>query len=148
MSITIEIEGLDDVARMIKQIGAKAEAEVAKAVTTTALEVNTNVKKLIQRGPKTGRVYERGSGRNLSATHQASAPGEAPATDTGALVSSVYFQQDDKLSATVGSRLAYAYYLEFGTARMAARPSWLPATEAAAPKLAKRITDGLARAVQ
>lgn len=143
MTITIEVDGLQAVNEALRKYGKEAEAGLSKAVTATALEINTDVKKRIQRGPKTGRVYTRGE-----IEHQASAPGEAPATDTGTLASSVYFERETKLSATIGSRLAYAYYLEFGTARIAMRPSWVPATEAAKPKLRARIEKALTEAAK
>lgn len=143
MTITIEVDGLQDVNAALRKYGRDAEAGLSKAVTATALEINTDVKKRIQRGPKTGRIYTRGE-----IEHQASAPGEAPATDTGVLASSLYFEQSTKLSATIGSRLAYAYYLEFGTARIAPRPSWVPATEAAKPKLRARVEKALTEAAK
>jgi phage gpG-like protein len=142
-NITIEIEGLEQVQAEMRRIGKEAADGVAKAVTATALEINTGVKKLIQRGPKTGRTYTR---RGIE--HTASAPGEAPATDTGTLASSVYFEQSDKLTATIGSRLAYAYYLEFGTTRIAARPAWVPETELGQKKLQERVTASLKRATK
>jgi HK97 gp10 family phage protein len=141
--IELQIEGLDRVKAEIKRIGKEAEQGVANAVKATALEVISDVKKRIQRGPKTGRTYTRGN-----ITHTASAPGQAPATDTGVLASSVYFTQSSKLSAVVGSRLAYASYLEFGTTRIKPRPSWTPAVEAAAPKLQKRIEDAIRKAAK
>jgi len=147
-AITIDVQGVQGVQAALAAFGAKAEAGIAKAITATALDINTDVKKRIQRGPKTGVVYRRGGGQNLSSEHQASAPGEAPATDTGTLVSSVYFEQSSKLSATVGSRLAYSAYLEFGTMHILPRPSWVPATEAATPKLITRIEAALRKAAQ
>jgi len=141
--IELQIEGLDRVKAEIKRIGKEAEQGVANAVKATALEVISDVKKRIQRGPKSGRTYTRG---NVS--HTASAPGQAPATDTGALASSAYFTQSSKLSATIGSRLAYSAYLEFGTVRIKPRPSWTPAVEAAAPKLQKRIETAIRKAAK
>lgn len=128
---------------MIRKIGADAEKAVEKAIAATGLEIITGVKKRIQRGPKTGKTYTRG---NIA--HVASAPGEAPATDTGTLASSPYFEQNGKLSVTVGSRLAYAAYLEFGTTKIAPRPSWTPETELARPKMKSRIEKALAQVVK
>jgi len=141
--IELQIEGLDWVKAEIKRIGKEAEQGVANAVKATALEVISDVKKRIQRKPKSGRTYTRG---NVS--HTASAPGQAPATNTGALASSAYFTQSSKLSAVVGSRLAYSAYLEFGTVRIKPRPSWTPAVEAAAPKLQKRIETAIKKAAK
>lgn len=137
-SITLQIENMDAVRAAIRKYGKDAEREIGNAVKAVALAVNGDVKKAIQRGPKTGIIYTRGS-----IEHQASAPGEAPATDTGTLVSSIYYEQDNPLEATVGSRLAYAYALEFGTLRMEPRPSWIPATEANRPNLEKFIETAL-----
>jgi len=142
----LEITGTQDVAEALRKYGARAEAEIAKAVINTAFAVDFDIKQRIQRGPKTGRVYKRGRGRNLSATHQASAPGESPATDTGVLVNSIAFKQVSKLTAEVESRLAYATYLEFGTRSIAARPAWLPAIEKMRPEFAKRVADAIRKA--
>ena len=148
--ITMEIEGLEQVKAEIRRIGKKAEDGVSRAVKATGLEVISDVKKRIQRGPKSGRTYTR---RGID--HRSSAPGQAPATDTGVLASSVYFTQSSKYEATVGSRLAYSYYLEFGTVKLnfaggvgGPRPSWTPAVEAASPKLQKRIEDAIRKAAQ
>jgi HK97 gp10 family phage protein len=85
-------------------------------------------------------VYLRGS-----VSHRASAAGEAPATDTGTLASSISYRQIDAITAEVESRLPYATFLEFGTVNMDARPSWTPAVEAAAPNLQRRVTEALGR---
>jgi hypothetical protein len=133
MTITIQVDGLDGLQKMLGRIPAETEKRLGKLINATGLNITTDVKRRIQRGAKTGRVYRRGN-----VTHRASSPGEAPATDTGTLVSSVYFETG-KLSATLGSRLAYAYWLEFGTQRMAARPAWVPAVEAAREKFAADV---------
>ena len=138
--VTVEIEGVGQVNAFLRKYGKEAEDALGKDVVATALEINTAVKKRIQRGAKTGRVYVRGN-----VTHQASAPGESPATDTGTLASSVYFEQNTKLSSTIGSRLAYAYYLEYSTTRIAARPAWVPETEIGQKKLNARVEKTMKR---
>jgi phage gpG-like protein len=162
VSITLKVEGISQLQATFARLMNGVEDNVAKAVTATALEINTDVKKRIQRGPKTGRVYTDifrmiggrpvpmgpRAGNNLSARHQASAPGEAPATDTGKLASSLYFQQASKMEATIGSRLAYAYYLEYGTTRIRPRPAWLPATELGQKKLNERVRRAIDNAIR
>jgi hypothetical protein len=131
----------------LAQYGAKAEAEIAKAVTAAALTIQGDIKRAIQGPPKTGRIYKRGKlGRN----HQASAPGEAPATDTGALVNSIAYKQETKLSAIVSSRLPYAYWLEseYGTRNMKPRPAWRPAVEKNTPLFQKLVEAAIRRAAQ
>jgi hypothetical protein len=166
--ITMRVQNLDAVNQALRQYGAKAEQAIGQAIQATGLEVLTDIKKRIQNGPKTGVTYYRVPGEdglmriyagnpdaygpskivavfklsgkaNLSPTHRASAPGEAPATDTGMLASSVTFKKISTLGVTIESRLPYATWLEFGTQRMAARPAWTPAAEQAAPKLQQRV---------
>jgi len=70
--------------------------------------------------------------------HQASAPGEAPAADTGYLHSNIIWNVDsDSLGGSVESRAEYSEFLEFGTSKMAARPFLQPAAEENRPKLTK-----------
>ena len=142
--IQISAQNMDAVQAALRKYGAEAEKRIARDVTATGLSVLNDIKKRIQRPPKSGIVYKRGPGQNLSPTHQASREGEAPATDTGRLVSSIQFEQKTKLSAQVYSNLAYAYYLEFGTLngdekRMGKRPAWRPAADAGQELLVKRI---------
>lgn len=144
MTIRIEIAGMEELRRAFSNLDEVFDAAVADAVEDTVYEIDGEVKRRIARGPATGRVYEKYNPRR---THQASAPGEAPITDTGRLVSSVYVDPG-RLSATVGSRLAYAAYLEYGTRRMGARPVWRPVAEKEAKEFRKRIIENLKRAAR
>lgn len=64
-------------------------------------------------GQKSGRFY---------GAHQASAPGEAPAVDTGDLRNSIGVSQRQKCEAFVTASAEHAPYLEFGTRFMSSRP--------------------------
>ena len=78
-------------------------------------------------GAKTGRAYKKGS-----VTRIASAPGEAPANQTGALVGSLSARVESQGTVTTGIASAsteYAAMLEFGTQKMAARPYMQPALD-------------------
>lgn len=143
--ISMKVENTDAVMQALRQYGAKAEVELSRAVNATALTVMTDIKKAIQSPPKTGTIYMRRGKK-----HQASAPGEAPATDTGTLVSSITYKQETPLTATVSSRLDYAYYLEFGvrSTNLEMRPSWVPAVERNTPLFNKLINAALRRAAQ
>ena len=144
MSVAIQVNGLNEVRGAIARFGDEVAAQVAKAMDATALETLTDVRRAIQGPPKTGREYPRR--KNGDNVHRASAPGQAPATDTGALVSSTYFTRVDSLTAAIGSRLEYAFYLEFGTMRMEARPSWVTAAKKNVPRLEKRLEKIIAQA--
>ena len=140
---TITVTGTKELQAALKDLGEDFAAEVSKAVNATAFDLQKDVQKRINRGPKTGRTYTR---RGI--THQASAPGQAPATDTGALVRSITLNRISDQTVTVGSKLAYASYLEFGTRNIARRPAWVPAALQAEGKFRKRIEDALARAAR
>ena len=100
-------------------------------VLTAGTYVRNEAIKSIATGPKTGRIYKKGS-----VFHTASAAGEAPATDTGFLINNIALVVDgDKYGASVESRADYSEALEFGTRNMAARPFLQPALESARPKV-------------
>ena len=82
--------------------------------------------KSIQTGSKSGVMYQMYNPRR---EHRASAPGEAPASDTGNLVSKIIVKQKSKDITSVESNADYSAYLEYGTSKMEARPFMLPAFE-------------------
>jgi HK97 gp10 family phage protein len=85
---------------------------------------------MLLRQPKHGRFYRVSK---TGAKHRASAPGEAPAARSGAAGLSGGFQKEfetpteTSMESIVGDSLPYSEFLEFGTSKMAARPSWIPA---------------------
>ena len=140
MTIRIEIAGMEELRRAFSNLYEVFDAAVADAVEDTVYEIDGEVKRRIARGPATGRVYEKYNPRR---THTASAPGQPPMTDTGRLVNSIEFDKIGDLTATVGSKLAYAAYLEYGTSRIAARPFFRPAIEEIRPKYMARLEKAL-----
>lgn len=120
----------------IPELKAKFPNLVQEIIDKTALDVQRFAIELMQM-PKSGRTYKRGS-----KSHQASAPGEAPAIDTGNLVNSIEVKHPKKLLATVGpSDVEYAAVLEFGSedGKIAARPFMSPAAEKARPKFIQAL---------
>lgn len=99
------------------------------ALYNGGLQIEDIYKRAITAGSKTGKVYHR-----RSVSHTASAPGEAPANDTAALVRSVHTDRSaDNTVVTVSVDANYAAPLEFGTSKMAARPDFVPALRQATP---------------
>jgi hypothetical protein len=141
--VSIDMQGGDQLIAALKKLGADGEREIARVVTATAIEVRGGIVKKYQRGPKTGRIYERGN-----IIHQASAPGEAPATDTGRLASGTEYRSTGRFSAEVRNSVAYGPLLEFGTRNIAARPAWRPAVEEARAKYIKRLEDALRKVMR
>ena len=139
-SVTIKVDGRTTLAKALKKLGADAQKDFERLVTKTALDIRRDVIKRYKSGPKTGAITMRGKRE-----HQASAPGEAPAVDRGTLLSSLYFEQPTPKSATIGTRLAYGFYLEFGAKYIEKRPAWLPAAEASRPKFTKALEEIIRR---
>ena len=140
--VKVEIKGLKEVQDAIRAYKGDISKQLGLIVNAAALEAVSDVRRAIQGPPKTGREYPRGRDK----IHRASAPGQAPATDTGTLVSSIYNEDRGRNAKAIGSRLPYAFYLEFGTFKMDARPSWIPAVERAIPKMLKRVELAIAKA--
>lgn len=111
----------------IPQITGLLKQRASRLVRTTALNIEASIK-VSMSGPKSGRTYKR-----RKKTHTASAPGEAPAIDTGALFDSLNTEMTGELSAVVGTNMEYAEALEFGSHKMAPRPFLGPAFEEAEP---------------
>lgn len=106
------------------------------------LAMLSTAKQKIQKGPASGRVYQKYNPRRI---HQASAEGEAPATDTGALVNSGFQELDEgALEVHVGFAKLYAIFLEFGTRMIGKRPFMLPTVE----EWRKKITGIIGKAIR
>lgn len=121
--------------------------EVLQAVAQAAFRgvvrgtesVKTRMVERIQQPPKTGRIYKRNT-----VEHQASAPGESPASDTGRLAQSVTTSYDpSRIAGYVNVSTEYAAALEFGTPRIAPRPY----ARVSLAEKAKEIQDDIAREI-
>ena len=96
-----------------RQCREKIDSDTKKAVNSCALKVERDIKaNMTPDGP--------------------SAPGEAPAVDTGRLRASITHRvemESGEVVGYVGTNVEYAPYLEFGTTRMKPRPFMVPAIE-------------------
>lgn len=143
--VGIQLKGSEALRKQLAAMSSEVRAEVGKAVIGTALELQGDIKRSIQRGPASGRVYQKYNPRR---THQASAPGQAPMSDTGRLANSIFFDKAGELTAVVGSSIVYALHLEYGSTRMGARPFFRPAVERMRPKFQTRLEAAVRRATQ
>lgn len=109
------------------RIAKRLPEAVGRIVRRTAHDVRLYAI-MAMAGIKSGRVYRRGK----RVHHVASAPGEAPAVDTGKLRGSVFVERQSQTSAIVGVGAEYGAYLESGTRRIAPRPFMRPSAEKAA----------------
>ena len=115
----------------LKSIAHEQQRRMNKAAHTLAIEVKQSFQK--------------------ATLHKPSEPGETPAIQTGTLRRSIiadilkdggeYIGLVGPMATVGGKSLKYAYWLEFGTPRMRARPYLRPAVE----KLKREIYNILAR---
>lgn len=109
----------------IRAVGlAVLEKEVARRAQRMRNDIVQELSK-----PGTGRIYATGYKTAPHDTHQASAPGDPPAVDTGRLRQSIVALKIEPGRWRVGTNLEYALYLEFGTRRIAPRPFMRPAAD-------------------
>jgi len=128
-TIGIKLEGMAQLVAQLKALGANADDVVVEAITDIVTDTHAYAVQGMAAGGG-GRVYEKYNPRR---THQASAPGAYPATDTGRLASSVrmILPTASAIVGEVGTAVKYGAWLEFGTSSMAARPWLLPSFERA-----------------
>jgi len=152
MDFSFKIDGLDRIEKASGRVQQEIHKELQKGLYASGLKVEKEAKQSILSGQKSGRIYTR-----RTVTHRASAPGEAPASDTGRLVNSIttYVNRISKLEALVVAGrgvVKYARMLEFGTAKMSARPFMFPAFEKSRSwiqeRLNKAVRDGVIKATR
>lgn len=102
-------QGVASLRRVVQQV----RSAPVSLLQAAGVELVGQIKQELSQ-PGTGRIYRRGA-----ITHQASAPGEPPAPDTGQLRNSIQMavlESDDGTAVLrVGTGLEYAAALEFGT---------------------------------
>jgi len=123
MTVKINIDGEKKLQAKLARMGRGSDDFLQDIIKIIALKIEGDAKIKIQTGGRTGLFYKRGT-----ITHQASAPGEPPKTDTGQLVRNITAKVS-RLLATIGSRESapYGKWLEFGTGNILPRP-WLRPT--------------------
>ena len=127
-----------EMARNLAAFGTKTEQRARKQLKEPAQVLLEEVRSQLNR-PGSGRVY--GRGRLGSKLHQASAPGEPPAPDTGKLRDSAHVEQDgETLRVMVDGENAAG--LEFGSraGKLAPRPFMRAALAAARARMTARFT--------
>lgn len=148
-TLRMEVKGLKELIDGLLAIDQHFAAELSDVVNATGLELRGDIIKRYQRGPASGRTYQKHKPRR---THQASAPNEAPMTDTGRLQGGTLFDKTGPASVKVFNVIEYAAALEYGSTisrgRIAPRPAWRPAIEKMRPLFEKRVNRAIAEAVR
>lgn len=126
-SINMDMSGFKELMKQMKGLGFQMDVILSDVVEELALETHNIAVTKIQSPPKTGRVYQKYNPRR---THQASAPGQYPAADTGSFGNSVKMELNT-LDARVGTGDDRGPWFEFGTSKMKPRPWLLPSFDEA-----------------
>lgn len=125
---------LDD---LFRRLPSAMKATVEQTLEAGGQLIANDMRKSIARGTKSGRIYTQYFRTSPTGgvfpigqrpPHQASAPGEAPASDTGKLVGSIV-ASNKGAHVIIEARSAYARMLEYGTRKIAPRPFFMPAIE-------------------
>lgn len=114
-----EVTRVEDAIAAVDRVLAGAEDGGRQALDRLAVLITNRVKRLLSE-PGRGRWYTR-----RGVPHRASAPGQPPAVDTGRLRQSYTLQSGEDRRGPfvdIGTNIAYAPWLEFGTRKLAPRP--------------------------
>lgn len=112
MKLYMDIQGLEGAMQDLADLEFEMPAAIARTANFVVQSTVLRTKARIRQGGRSGRIYDTASG-----THQASAPGEAPANLSGRLAASYTFTKmtsRDGSVATAGSPLKKAKTLELG----------------------------------
>lgn len=133
--MTFKFSGVEDATKALEKVKEDLEKDMKEVLLGGGQLIRGEAVRSIQQGSKSGKTYKK---YNPTRTHKASAPGEAPASDTGFLVSNIRVKEQKDV-VVVSSEASYSKFLEFGTSKMLARPFLFPAFEKSKPKIAEVI---------
>ena len=133
--MTFKFSGIQDATKALEKVKEDLENNMQEILLGGGQLIRGEAIRSIQSGAKSGKTYKR---YNPTRTHKASAPGEAPASDTGFLVSNIRVKEEKDV-VQVRSEASYSKFLEYGTSKMLARPFLFPAFEKSKPKIAEVI---------
>ena len=133
--MSVEYNHIPDIMKIIVN-------EISEAVQAIPALIENDIKANMMK-PHGGRMYKR-----RSVTHQASAPGEAPAVDGSTLINSFQKKSPDAMHSEIYSEEEYSLALELGRpeVNLEPRPYMVPAAKVAwketvksMQKMARRI---------
>ena len=126
---------------IVVEVSSRFPAIMAKMIVAIDRVIERNAYTILARsqlkmatGPKTGRIYKYGN-----VLHQASAPGEAPAVDTGNLLNSGFVKRLGVADFGIGFSAEYAGILE----EYKDRPFLYPSLEEQEPLLLHDVAEAM-----
>jgi len=136
--LKIELEGIKEFNDWITAQAKGDKKKLNQNLAKAAEDTQGKAVKSISSGARSGAIYKRGS-----ISHQASAAGQLPKSDTGTLVKNITVEKVSD-GYTVGSRkdAPHGFWLEFGTSNMSPRPWLQPAFDYVVAKFKKDFGNG------
>ena len=145
MDIKFKVSNLKKVLSQLDKLEKDMEIPFQQIVKGGGQLIRAEAIKSIQTGAKSGVVYQMYNPRR---EHRASAPGQAPASDTGNLVSKIIVKQKGQDVTSVESNANYSAYLEYGTSKMQPRPFMLPAFEKSKKPIINAVINRITQKIQ
>ena len=145
MDIKFKVSNLKKVLSQLDKLEKDMEIPFQEIVKGGGQLIRTEAIKSIQTGAKSGVIYQMYNPRR---EHRASAPGQAPASDTGNLVSKIIVKQKGQDVTSVESNANYSAYLEYGTSKMQPRPFMLPAFEKSKKPIINAVINRITQKIQ
>jgi len=145
MDIKINVKNLKKVMSQLGRLNKDLEQPFQEVVKGGGQLIRAEAVKSIQSGAKSGIVYEKYNPRR---SHRASAPGQAPASDTGNLVSKIRVKQKNPNTTIVESGADYSAFLEYGTSKMQLRPFLFPAFVKSKEKITQAVFKRVVTAIE
>ena len=145
MQVEVKVNNIKKVLQQLEKLDKDLEPEFREVIKGGAQEIRGEAVKSIQTGSKSGILYQKYNPRR---EHRASAPGEAPASDTGNLVSKIIVRQKDEDHVFVESNAHYSAFLEYGTSKMQPRPFLFPAFEKSRKPIVEATFKKVVRVIQ
>ena len=145
MDIKFKVSNLKKVLSQLDKLEKDMEIPFQEIVKGGGQLIRAEAIKSIQTGAKSGVMYQMYNPRR---EHRASAPGQAPASDTGNLVSKIRVKQKNPNTTQVESGADYSAFLEHGTSKMLPRPFLFPAFEKSKEKIKQAVFNRVTTAIE
>ena len=146
MSVSIKAYNDERAKKRLNDLTDNIVNAINRSLAKDIVLMDADVKKSIQQGTRSGRVYKRRSVR-----HRASAAGEFPKTDTGQLVSGFNFKLPKRkrrlLTAELENKTKHAKYLEFKPSSQGGRPFMRPTANKWRPIIKKNLDNAVKREI-
>lgn len=130
-----------------KALSDNAKKKAMPRMNLAVANIHSKIVQSIQGGSRSGREYKRGS-----ITHQASAGGEPPKSDTGNLAGKIFFGkatlEGNTFTGEIVARAKYAKMLEEGTRHIEPRPYMHPAFMDSKDDIKKQMILGMRDAIK